>query len=304
MPVVWLVSYPKSGNTWLRALLTNYLRSPHAREGVGPASINALVGGPSIIRRDVVDELLGFDSAALTPGELHACLPRVHELLAGELPSPAFVKSHYAYRQLADGTPIFPPAATAGVVCIVRNPLDVAVSYAHHAQTSPDRIIDWMNDPAATSEGRRSRGIHTFLSQPIGTWSGHVSGWLDQRRLAVHLVRYEELLADPEAAFGAVVRFAGLDFDAERLARAVGHSTFARLRDQEAASGFREKQPTAPDFFRAGEAGAWRTSLDRGQVRKLLAVHGPVMERLGYRPTVSRDRPGSSHARQGSSPGP
>ena len=304
MPVVWLVSYPKSGNTWLRALLTNYLRSPHAREGVGPASINALVGGPSIIRRDVVDELLGFDSAALTPGELHACLPRVHALLAGELPSPAFVKSHYAYRQLADGTPIFPPAATAGVVCIVRNPLDVAVSWAHHAQTSPDRIIDWMNDPAATSEGRRSRGIHTFLSQPIGTWSGHVSGWLDQRRLAVHLVRYEELLADPEAAFGAVVRFAGLDFDAERLARAVGHSTFARLRDQEAASGFREKQPTAPDFFRAGKAGAWRTSLDRGQVRKLLAVHGPVMERLGYLPTVSRGRPGPSHARQGSSPGP
>ena len=186
----------------------------------------------------------------------------------------------------------------------MRNPLDVAVSYAHHAQTSPDRIIDWMNDPAATSEGRRSRGIHTFLSQPIGTWSGHVSGWLDQRRLAVHLVRYEELLADPEAAFGAVVRFAGLDFDAERLARAVGHSTFARLRDQEAASGFREKQPTAPDFFRAGKAGAWRTSLDRGQVRKLLAVHGPVMERLGYLPTVSRGRPGPSHARQGSSPGP
>ena len=280
MSIFWLASYPKSGNTWLRAFLTNYLRSTNAGGSAAPASINDLLGGPSPVRRDFFDEFTGLDSSNLTPGELYACRARFHELLAQEMPSPAWLKVHDAYAP-AGGKPLFPRTATAGVACIVRNPLDVAVSWAHHRRQPLDDVIDRMNDPTAT-EGRGTRGVRLFLPQPLGTWSGHVSSWLDQRQLAVHVMRYEDMIAAPEAAFGAFVRFAGLDFDHARLARAIDHSAFERLRSQEARSGFREKPRTAPRFFRAGVAGSWRTGLQPGQVRKLVAGHGPMMERLGY----------------------
>ena len=273
MSVFWLVSYPKSGNTWLRALLTNYLHPADA-----PASVNNLVGGPSIARRDLFEDIVGIDSADLAPEEVRAHLPLFHNLLAGELPARSFLKAHRAYGVLADGTPIFPSAATAGIVYIVRHPLDVAVSYASHAAATLDRIVDWMNDPMA-AEGRNGIGI---LPQPLGTWSEHVRGWLQQRRLSVHVVRYEDLATSPVATFSAVVRYIGLEVDTERVRQAVLHSTFERLRSQEAATGFREKPPMAPVFFRAGKAGAWRASLDRAQAAKLVAAHGPTMELLGY----------------------
>ena len=294
--IVWIASYPKSGNTWLRAVLTNYLR-----DGPEPASINALLGGSVAADRETFDELVGLDSSDLTPDELLRHRVIFHTLLAGkpgEGPPregpPAFVKVHDAYLRTGDGTALFPKAATIGVVYLVRNPLDVAVSYAHHRQKSIGDTVRWMNDPAAAEAGVVG-GIHALLPQPLLTWSGHVSSWLDQKELPMHVVRYEDLLADPMAAFGAVVRFAGLDREngmhagepgrpapSARLGRAVDRAAFSRLRAQEEGCGFSEKQPTAPSFFRAGAAGSWRDALDPRQVRALVDAHGPMMARLGY----------------------
>ena len=297
--IVWLVSYPKSGNTWLRAVLTNYLRDDGERGSHSePASINALLGPPVASSRETFDELVGLDSSDLTPEEVLRHRPLLHELLARESTMPAgapahegapvFVKVHEAYLRTVDGTALFPKAATAGVVYLVRSPLDVAVSYAHHRQRSIDDTVRWMNDPEA-AEARVDGGIFHSVPQPLATWSGHASSWLDQEALPMHVARYEDLLADPAAAFGAIVRFAGLDRagtlpddGSARLARAVHHAGFSRLRAQEEESGFCEKQPTAPSFFRAGVSGSWREALDPRQVQALVDAHGPVMARLGY----------------------
>ena len=82
-----------------------------------------------------------------------------------------------------------------------------------------------------------------------------MASWIEQRELPVHVVRYEDLLVDTGAAFEAVLRFAGLEPEPERLARAVEHARFDGLRAQEERSGFREMPPTARFFFRAGRPG-------------------------------------------------
>ena len=286
--IVWLASYPKSGSTWLRAVLTNYLR-----EDGEPASVNALDGRPRN-SRDLFNESLGLDSADLSDEEVARHLPRFREVLAEGLCAarplperrrrrnePAFVKTHEAYR--LPGAPArFPRAGAAGVVYLVRNPLDVAVSLAHHLNGTLDRAIDqWMNNPAA-HDSQLPGGIFGRLPEPLTTWSGHVAGWTGQGDLPLYVARYEDLLADPRGGFGAIVRFAGLAWDGPRIERAVGHSAFPRLQAQEAESGFVEKQPTAPSFFRAGVAGSWRGALTPAQVRALVDAHGEVMERFGY----------------------
>ena len=149
--IVWLASYPRSGNTWLRALLTNYL------EGDGePASINALTAGPSVIPREVFDEELGLCSSDMTPEEVLRHRPLLHELLASELSQPTFVKVHDACLRVPGGSLLFPPAATYGAVYIVRNPLDVAVSLAHFWNWPIARAVAELNRPAAALSLPRS----------------------------------------------------------------------------------------------------------------------------------------------------
>ena len=272
--IVWLASYPKSGSTWLRALLTNYLG-----EGGAPASINALIGGWRASQRDLFDRHVGVPSSELLPEELLRVRPLFHELLAADLSRPTFIKVHEACLETAAG-PLFPEAATAGVVYLVRHPGDVAPALAHHQQYSTDRAVAEMNRPEAELFGGRRR-IHSVLPQPLGTWSGHVTSWLESG-LPVHVVRYEDMLADPRAAFESVLRFAGFEPDPARLAQAVRNSRFERLRAEEERAGFRERQATAPSFFRSGTAGGWRDALTAEQVRALVDAHGAVMARFGY----------------------
>ena len=287
--IFWIAGYPKSGSTWLRAALTNYLQD----SGEG-ASINALVGEWGLSTRDNFNALIGLDSADLRPDELARHLPRFRELLAdmvsarparygsdgAKLHAPHFAKSHEAFQGPVGGAR-FSAVGTAGAVYLVRNPLDVAVSYAHHLQWSVDGTLERMANPAA-HEVPAVRGIRVLLPNPLRTWSEHAASWLDQKLLPTCVARYEDLLADPRAGFGRIVRFAGLAWDADRLARAIDHAAFSRLRAQEAEQGFKERQQTAPNFFRAGVAGSWRDVLTRRQVQACVDAHRPMMARLGY----------------------
>ena len=274
--IVWLASYPKSGNTWLRALLTNY-----CCPGERPASINALIGGRIANQRRRFDELMGLDSTDLSLQETLRYRPLFHRLLAGELPRPTFVKTHGAYVRTGTGEALFPRKATAGAVYLVRNPLDVAVSFAHHENRCIGWAVERLNDADTMLEHKRD-GVNPMLPDSLLTWSAHTMSWLDQRAIPVHLVRYEDLHADTPGALAGVLRFAGFTPDATGLRKAVDHAAFHRLRDQEAAGNFEERQPNARSFFRAGVVGAWRTRLTRRQARELTRAHRAAMARLGY----------------------
>ena len=273
MAAFLLASYPKSGNTWVRALLTNYLEA-----GRGPASINALVNY-TLLDRQEFDDRFGLSSSAMTDEEVLRHRPRFNALLAAEAEGTVFCKVHEPCLRAPGRAPLFPPDSFAGVIHVVRNPLDIAVSFAHHRQQSIDAVLDHMNDPRA-AVGRMQGS--TGLPQPISTWSGHVSSWLDQRDIPALTVRYEDLLAAPEATFGAIVDFAIPPSDPDRIGQAVSRSQFERLREQEVKEGFHERQPTAPSFFRRGRSGDWRCKLTPSQVRRVVDAHGAAMVRLGY----------------------
>ena len=282
--IVWIACWPKSGSTWLRTVLTNCLRDDGQ-----PASINDLVGG-WLHGRDEFDDYLGLDSSHMTEEETSRHLARFRAAVAEELSAaptagarsrghePMFAKTHEAYR-LPSGSPRFPRGGK--VVYLMRNPLDVVVSYAYHLNRSVARTIQLMNHWQA-HEGLDRNGIYNRLPEPMTTWSNHALSWIEQAEQTVHVARYEDLLADPCGGFGAIARFAGLDLDDERLDHAIEHSAFHRLRVQESEAGFKEKQPTAPSFFRAGTAGSWRDELAPEQVRAIIDAHGHVMERFGY----------------------
>ena len=277
MGVYWLASYPKSGNTWMRVLLSAYLR-PDA-----PPGLDALVVHSDLARRSLVDDLLGVPTADLYPGEFERLHPRACEQLADDVgEEPYVVKVHAALRKGAGGRYAFPPEATAGVVYVVRNPLDVAASLAPFFGWTTRRAVRVLGTPdyVLNADSPTRRG--TLIPEPLFTWSGHVESWLDAPGYRVLLVRYEDLLDDTAATFERVVRFVGYEVDGARIEAAVERARFDRLRAEEAQHGFRERPRTASAFFRSGRAGGWREALAPEEAAQVVAQHGTVMRRLGY----------------------
>jgi aryl sulfotransferase len=274
--IYWLASYPKSGNTWLRIVLANLLA-----DGDTPVSINALAAFPSAGARHLFDAVADTPAAQLSEAEIACRRPRVYAQLATAQPGALFFKIHDAYTLTPAGDPLIPLPATAGVVYVLRNPLDVAVSFAHHNGCALDRMLEWMNDFDYAFRASPP-GEVVQLPQRLLTWSAHVLSWTFAPRWPVLVVRYEDMMLAPLETFGAVAHFCGLPPDPVRLVRALGHSDFAELQRQEVTQGFLEKSPRAPAFFRKGRIGAWREELSPAQATRLIADHQRVMTQHGY----------------------
>ena len=275
--IVWLASYPKSGNTWTRVFLTNYLR-----DCAEPADVNALDNGPMASHRVGFDELVGIEASQLPPRIVSRLRPEAYRMLAQESTDRLYIKVHDAWSLTDLGASMFPADETLAVIYILRNPLDVAVSYAHHTGGTMDQTVANMCDSGYVI-GLREQRPADQLPQHLGTWSEHVASWVDDSGLPLLVLRYEDLHADPVGTFGKVVDFLGLPADSDRLRRAVDFSRLEELQRQEAATGFYERPATSSaPFFRQGKVGSWRQDLRGDLAEQLQSAHRTTMDRFGY----------------------
>ena len=272
---VWCASYPKSGNTWLRALLTAYSSG-------GRVDINKLDGGDQPGAHAMLFDLLGLGVSGLADRDVEP-LRRLTTGLSNTGGELQFRKVHDAYGPACDGVPRFLPEHTRLVAYVVRDPRAVAVSWAHHLNVSHAEAVEIMRRrPPASHFG--SPWLTGESGYRLGTWSEHVESWLDQRELPVEVVRYEDLLTDPVAGLRRVLEAAGVTPEDGRLHAAAEAASFGALATQEIVGGFIEAPRADRPFFRRGEADAWRRELDPALAAAVVRDHAAVMDRLGYQP--------------------
>ena len=270
--IVWLASYPKSGNTWLRAFLANLVAD---RDGPVP-----LADLPQYCEDEARPELFaalaGRPSTSLTFDEICALRPRVHAAIAAQSPGTRLVKTHNC-AGFVERHPLHEASVTAGAVYVVRDPRDVAVSMANHFGLDLDSAIERLGDDRVATAND-----DLFVTQVLGSWSHHVRSWADLEGPRVVVLRYEDLLSDPVAGFARAARLLKLDGDRARIERAVRHASFAGLSAQETREGFAERSDKAGRFFRDGRAGQWHAALTPAQAARIAARHGAQMARFGY----------------------
>jgi hypothetical protein len=271
--ILWLASYPKSGNTWVRLFLANLASSED-----WPVRINDIDRTPMAAGRDLFEDVTGLESSELTADETQRLRREVFLWVSERSESVLPCKIHDAFVRLPDGRPLIEPAATWGALYIIRNPLDVAVSLRHHLGLNIDAVIDRMADDGFRRGGRG----RTQLRQPLGPWSEPVQSWVAAAGIPVQVIRYEDLASDAAATFGRVAAFSGSEAGADRIARAIEFSRFDEAQRQEEDAGFHERPSGAERFFRSGRVGAWRDELSPAQAERLIAAHHEVMRRFDY----------------------
>ncbi len=277
--LLWLASYPKSGNTWVRAFLANLFANQP-----GPLEINELNRfAVSDQRVGEYETLTGRSYDEIDDDEVNRLRPQAQRMIAASRPGTVLCKTHSKIAVLK-GSPTVEPTVTGGAVYVLRNPLDVAPSYADHFGIDLDTAIDYLGDPN-NHIPRHDRLTFVYL----GSWQEHAASWLDAPGLNCHFLRYEDLLADPRGGFGGLVRWLGLPPNPQRFERALRFCSFKELRRQEERSGFVERSPNAERFFRAGRAGGWRSLYSPAQRDRLIEGCREGMRRFGY--LDEHDRP-------------
>lgn len=274
--IIWLASYPKSGNTWFRAFLTAILDP----EGKTP-DINNLYCTTIASNRQMFDELAGIASSDLTTDEIDHIRPMVYRQNAMESEAILYHKIHDAYIILPDGKPMIPSDVTKAVLYFIRNPLDIAVSFTHHLATSIDRTIQIMNNPEYAFCSTTDR-LHYQLRQRIHTWSGHIKSWVDDSGLPLMVLKFEDMLSDAPDVFIKATEFIGLQYNKKQVETALQKCSFEKLQEQEQGKGFQEKSAKAASFFRKGISGDWKHALTHDQIQQIVDAHGEMMERFGY----------------------
>jgi hypothetical protein len=258
MGILWIASYPKSGNTWVRFLLANYLAGPVASS----ADVEAAVPG-------------------LDPGR------DIAPLLAAR--SPLCIKTHFPWR--AD----HPHAEhTAGAIVVVRYPKDILLSnlnYHRLVHGSDEGFTDQTYARAFIAAG----GDPLWMQKHgYGTLEDHVGSWLDAPGVPRHhLVRYEDLMRDAAGELTRILAFMGVDPEPTRVAAAAQRSTFERMRDLEVkekssgrATGVFPGAAPRPGWSRlfvsAARVGSSLASIGPGFDAAFEDRFGPLMRRLGY----------------------
>ncbi|MFZ0761642.1 MAG: sulfotransferase domain-containing protein [Candidatus Sulfotelmatobacter sp.] len=236
----FLVSYPKSGNTWTRFLIANLV---YPEKHPDFSNINELIPDPE----------------ALTKKHLN------------ELPRPRILKSHQYF------DPRYPR-----VICIVRDPRDVALS-EYHFQIK--RSIIGEEFPLANFV---TLFLSNQLGHPYGSWFENVGSWFLTRRShpGFLLVRYEALQSQALPEMVRIANFLGISANPKTLAFAIEQSSADRMRELEKKqahlwSSTKETRLDKP-FVRQARAGGWRTELPPDCASRIEAAWGSLMADLGY----------------------
>jgi hypothetical protein len=250
---VYLVSYPRSGNTWTRFLLGNLLYPDPATFSNIESRVAEIYFNPDHVLR--------------------------------RLPRPRLLKSHEAFH------PNYPR-----VICIVRDPRDVAVSFYHHnvkAKNIPDGY---------PMDEFIPRFIRAEFDPWWGSWADNVMSWIAMRQGSSNFLwmRYEDMQENPQGRLLQIARFleqagfGSIDISPEKLAQAVKLSSPERMRslEKEATKSYAQLKNTRQDkpFVRSAKAGGWKLALSCESVGLIEEMWGATMQKLGY-PLSTRSDP-------------
>ena len=274
--IIWLASYPKSGNTWFRVFLTNLLSNSET-----PANINDLTETSISSSRKLFDDYTGLSSSDLTFEEIDKLRPDVYKMQSEESDELLFKKVHDKYYFVDKQQALFPSEISKGAIYFIRNPLDVLVSFAYHSAKSVDNMIKAFNNSSYAFCDNNNK-LPNQLRQILGSWSDHVKSWTEQKQIPVHVIRYEDMIQDPFLSFKQAVKFMEIEKTDDEIKKAIRYSDFKILSEQEKESGFKEKMIKSKSFFRKGKIGDWRKHLSDDIVNLVIEKHKDVMGKFEY----------------------
>ena len=282
--IFWIASYPKSGNTWLRALISSYY---YTEDGFFYEKIIKKIGQ---FPEKMHFKSFEYDQNILT--DTSRLWIKAQEKINADM-SLRFFKTHNAFGAL-NKNQFTDTKNSMGAIYIIRDPRNVITSLKNHYELNDDSALKWMlneNNYIYDVGKFKEDGYSDF--QFISSWNTNFKSWTLQKKIPIKIIRYEDLLSHTYAVFKEVIEFINKTtknnqkINKNKMKNSVNSTFFDKLKDNEKKNGFSEAITSKKDkkkipFFHLGPNNNWRKLLAKELQIKMNNQFNDSLAELGY----------------------
>jgi len=277
--IIWLASYPKSGNTWVRSLLSAYYYSK-----------NGNFNFELLKNIDVYPQQKYFDVKIDKPGEINSYWDISQEKIISKKKI-KILKTHNSLLAL-NGKNFTKPQYTLGIVYIVRDPRNVITSLKNHYDLDYQQSLDFMlNEKKYLYDIQENKDYADFHF--LSSWSNHYKSWINNSFFKKMVIKYEDLENNTYKTLKNLIIYINNlqqineKIDEVKINNCIKTTNFEILKHKEKKEGFPEnvysqKTKKKIDFFHLGSKNKWREVVPKEFHEKINNIFKEDLKNLKY----------------------
>ena len=232
--IIWLASYPKSGNTWVRSMITSLLYSEDGNFDF------RLIGKIDQFPekkyfKDLIKDFNDFQEIyknwIVAQDKIN--LDRKVKIL----------KTHQGKFTISNNN-FTNSENTLGVIYIVRDPRTLVKSISNHYTLSAEDAFNFLIHPRLMGDGKSFKEKEDGLYNILGKWDEHYRSWTTNKNNLL-LIKYEDLIKNTEVELKKIIEFLQkyltFEFDEKKIKNILKTTSFESLKNMEKLGKFKEQ---------------------------------------------------------------
>ena len=280
--IFWVASYPKSGNTWLRALLASYY---YSKDGIFDQKLLK-----EIEQFPQKKNFSNFDYDKKIVADTSRFWIKAQELINFNKKL-RFFKTHNILGGL-NGNQFTNTKNTIGGIYIVRDPRNVITSLKNHFEMNDKDALEFMLNKNKYTYNYHAENDYSDF-QFISSWENNYKSWKNQKNFPVKFIKYEDLNSKTYEVFKDLIKFINITsknqniFNKNKAQKAIYSSSFDNLKAIETKNGFSEsvlskKSAKKISFFHLGPKNNWKNIYSEDYQNKLTLKFDTNLKELNY----------------------
>ncbi len=282
--IIWIASYPKSGNTWIRSLLGSYF---FTKNGIFNFDVlKSIEQFTPHIPDSILDEKIHYQSKVSKSWI-------ISQKKINEDNKIHFLKTHNAMCAI-NGNSFTDKFNTLAAIYVVRDPRNVLTSISHHYEINQNESLEFLTNKRKIiypikpgSKNKSNENDFNFLSD----WSTHYNSWKNIGFCPIKIIKYEDIILNDKKTFISILNFLSKfmksNINEEKLKNALQSTSFDKLSSLEKKIGFDESVYSKNTqkkikFFNLGKKNKWKKMLDKNIAKNIEKTFSKEMNELGY----------------------
>ena len=279
--IIWLSSYPKSGNTWLRSLLASYYFSKE-----GDFNFNLL---KNIDQFPSYDYFKNYDKTFINPTDTAEFWIEEQKKINSNN-KVKFFKTHNALCKINNYS-FTDSNNTLAAIYIIRDPRNVITSLANHYEIDADQAFEFMTTEQKAITQKKENSYVGFVA--LFSWIFHQESWTNNKLFPTLVIRYEDLQNETFLTLKKVIDFiekqinSKNSFNRDKAKKSIQSCDFEKLKKLEINEGFNESPISKKDnsrinFFKLGKDNDYKKLLTEELISKMNLKFKNEIKKFNY----------------------